>query len=218
MLERVEAAAQRAGHPVTLVAASKMNGTDHVRAAFEAGVRVFGENRVQELESKLREDAYRGASVHFIGHLQRNKVKNVTGRVDLIHSADSPELLRLIGKRASELGIRQDVLLEVNIGGEPSKSGAAPEAVEELAARCAGIPGVFVRGLMAIPPAGRGLEETRRYFEQMRNLFIDIGGKKYDNVSMDILSMGMSADFELAIACGANTVRVGSAIFGERHY
>ena len=145
-------------------------------------------------------------------------MKNVVGRVDLIESADSPELLLLIGKRAADLGITQDVLLEVNIGGEESKSGVSPEALPELVERAAEIPGICVRGLMTIPPNDINKQITCRYFDQMRKLFIDMGAKKYDNVTMSILSMGMSADFELAIAHGANMVRVGSAIFGERHY
>lgn len=218
IIERVELAAQRAGRPVTLVAASKMNGTAHVRAAFEAGIRAFGENRVQELELKRREGAYDGAAVHFIGHLQRNKVKNVAGQVDLIESVDSPELLELIGRRASELGIVQDILLEVNIGREASKSGVQVESLPELVEKAAQIPSVFVRGLMTIPPNTGDLAETSRYFQTMYNLFVDMSGKKYDNVTMSILSMGMSADFETAIACGANMVRVGSAIFGARSY
>ena len=218
ILARVNTAAQRAGHEAVLVAASKMNDPERVRAAFDGGVRQFGENRVQELESKLAANAYDGAAAHFIGHLQKNKVKAVAGRVALIQSADSPELLRLIGKRAGELGLVQDVLLEVNIGREASKSGVLPEALQELAAEAAEIPGIFVRGLMTIPPAGEEKEKTVQYFEQMRKLFIDIGAKKYDNVCMCILSMGMSADFEEAIACGANMVRVGTAIFGQRYY
>ncbi len=218
VIERVNEASAGAGVPVTLVAASKMNDAPRVRAAFEGGIRFFGENRVQELEEKLAENAYDGAAVHLIGHLQKNKVKNVVGRVDLIESADSPELLRLIGKRAADMGITQNVLLEVNIGGEESKSGVSPEALPELVEQAAEIPGIFVRGLMTIPPNDINKQITCRYFEQMRKLFIDMGAKKYDNVTMSILSMGMSADFELAIAHGANMVRVGSAIFGERHY
>lgn len=218
VLERAAIAAERAGHEVTVVAASKMNDTRAVRAAYDAGIRFFGENRVQELEVKLSENAYAGASLHFIGRLQKNKVKNVVGRVDLIESADSAELLRLIGKKAVELGTSQDVLLEVNIGREEAKSGVAPEGLPGLVEEAAQIDGIFVRGLMAIPPVETKKEKTERYFEQMRKLFIDMSAKKYDNVTMSILSMGMSADFELAIACGANMVRVGSAIFGERHY
>lgn len=219
VLERVEAAALRAGTgKVTLVAASKQNDAARVREAVEAGIRAFGENRVQELEDKLSARAYEGAELHFIGRLQNNKVKYVAGKVDLVQSADSPKLVSLIGKRASELGSVQDILLEVNIGAEASKSGVAPEELDELAAFAGGTPGVRVLGLMAIPPAGIGITETIRYFHQMRNLFVDMGGKKYDNVTMSILSMGMSADFEEAILCGANMVRVGTAIFGKRAY
>lgn len=218
ILARVEAAAQRAGHPVTLVAASKMNDAARVRAAFEAGVRAFGENRVQELEEKYTRGAYAGAALHFIGHLQKNKVKNVVGKADLIESVDSLELLELIGRRAQVLGITQRVLLEVNIGREPSKTGAMPEALPAMAAAASSIPGVEVLGLMTIPPNTGDREKTIQYFGQTRNLFVDMRAKKYDNVTMSILSMGMSADFEDAIACGANMVRVGSAIFGQRHY
>lgn len=219
VLERVRAASQKAGGgEVTLVAASKQNDAARVREAFMAGVREFGENRVQELEDKLSANAYEGARVHLIGHLQRNKVKFVAGKVDLIQSVDSKELASLIGKRALELGSVQDVLLEVNIGGEESKSGVTPEGLDELAAFAGETPGIRVLGLMSIPPAGAEIAETIGYFRKMRNLFVDMSGKKYDNVTMSILSMGMSADFEEAILCGANMVRVGSAIFGKRYY
>lgn len=218
ILERAALAGERAGHAVSVVAASKMNDADNVRAAFDAGIRCFGENRVQELEAKLAQGAYDGAAVHFIGHLQRNKVKNVVGRVDLIESADSPELLRLIGRRAVELHIVQRVLLEVNIGGEAAKSGVAPELLPQLVEEAARTPGIAVLGLMTVPPNTGDREETRRFFTKMRNLFVDMSGKKYDNVTMSILSMGMSADFEDAIDCGANMVRIGSAIFGPRRY
>lgn len=219
VLERVDAAARRAGaEKVTLVAASKQNDAARVREAFDAGVRAFGENRVQEMEDKLSAHAFEGAKLHFIGHLQRNKVKNVAGRVDLIESVDSPELIALIGRRAIERGTVQDILLEVNIGGEAAKSGVTPEETDTLAAIAGGTPGIRVLGLMAIPPAGAPRQETLGYFRQMYNLFVDMRDKKYDNVDMRILSMGMSADFEDAILCGANMVRVGSAIFGKRFY
>ncbi len=218
VLERAKLASERAGHAVTVVAASKMNSAGHVREAFEAGIRAFGENRVQELEEKLAQNAYEGAAVHFIGHLQKNKVKNVVGRVDLIESVDSPELLRLIGRRAEALGIVQDVLLEVNIGRETTKSGADAGDIPALIDEAAKIPSVRVLGLMAIPPNSGDNEKTAVFFEEMRKLFVDMGAKKYDNISMCILSMGMSADFETAIAHGANLVRVGSAIFGQRDY
>ncbi len=219
VLERAKNAAVRAGVPeVTVVAASKMNDANRVHRAFDAGIRYFGENRAQELEEKLREGAFEGAKIHFIGHLQRNKVKALVGRVDMIESVDSFELVDLISDRAQALGTVQPALIEVNIGGEAAKSGVAPEGLEELLAYADKKPGISVRGLMAIPPAGAGNDGTFRYFEQMRKLFVDMRAKKYDNVTMSVLSMGMSADFETAIACGANMVRVGSAIFGERHY
>lgn len=218
VLERAGDAARRAGHEVTLVAASKMNDAGRVREAFDAGIRAFGENRVQEMEEKARAGAYEGAALHFIGHLQRNKVKNVVGRADLIESVDSPELLELIGRRAQALGIIQKVLLEVNIGREPTKTGALPEDIPALADAAGRISGIQVLGLMTIPPNTGERGKTVRYFELTHNLFVDMSAKKYDNVTMSILSMGMSADFEEAIACGANMVRVGSAIFGRRAY
>ncbi len=221
VLERVAKASLSAGLPeggVTIVAASKMNGLDAVREAYGAGVRSFGENRVQELEEKLKQGAYNGAALHFIGHLQRNKVKNLVGRVELIQSVDSTELIRLIGARADAQGITQRVLLEVNIAGEESKSGVPPHKLPELLDAAEETAGIRVCGLMAIPPAGLEVRETMLYFARMRKLFIDSGEKKYDNSSMDILSMGMSADYEEAILCGANMVRVGTAIFGRRSY
>ena len=221
VMERVAKAAEAAGRSagdVTLVAASKMNDAQRVREAYAAGIRAFGENRVQEMEEKLVLDAYAGAELHFIGHLQRNKVKNVVGKAQLIHSVDSPELIKLISERAEKLGIVQDVLIEVNIGGEESKSGIRPEQTDELLALASGFKGIFVKGLMTIPPVSDDASKTIRYFDAMTKLFIDMSAKKYDNVIMKILSMGMSADFEEAIRAGSNLVRVGTAIFGRRIY
>ena len=211
-------AAGRAPGDIRLVAASKMNSADRVREAIAAGVRACGENRAQELEEKLAQNAYDGAEVHFIGHLQRNKVKNVTGRVSLIQSVDSPTLMEMISDRAEKLGIIQDVLIEVNIGGEDAKSGAEPGFARELAARAGDFPALRVRGLMCIPPFEPDMSAVKNYFDKMYNLFVDIRDKKYDNTDMSILSMGMSGDYRQAIACGANMVRVGTAIFGMRHY
>lgn len=213
---RIEAAA--GGRRVLLVAASKMNGADRVREAVAAGVDACGENRVQELVEKRAAGAYEGAGLHFIGHLQRNKVKYLVGSVGLIESVDSVELLGDISARAQRLGVVQDVLLEVNIAGELSKSGVSPERLPELLDSAAAQEGLRVRGLMAIPPISVIPGASRPYFARMYELFVDIGGKKYDNTSMDFLSMGMSGDFEDAIAEGANMVRVGSAIFGARDY
>lgn len=208
----------RSPESVALVAATKMNGADRVREAIEAGIDAAGENRVQELLEKNSLRAYDGTDIHFIGHLQKNKVKNVVGLCSLIQSVDSSELMGLISKRADALGIRQDVLIEVNIGGEAAKSGVRPEEAEELMASAGKFKGIFVRGLMTIPPVSEKEGGNRVYFQKMYKLFVDIGSKKYDNVSMDFLSMGMSGDFRDAILEGSNMVRVGTAIFGARHY
>ena len=213
---RIEAAAQ--GRRVLLVAASKMNDAARVREAVAAGVDACGENRVQELVEKNAQGAYTGRPLHFIGHLQKNKIKYLVGVADLIESVDSAELLTLIDRRAEKLDVVQDVLLEVNIGREEAKSGLAPEDVVKTVEFAVPLAHVRVRGLMAIPPAADSPDKTRPYFAAMRELFIDIAEKKYDNTPMDFLSMGMSGDFEAAIAEGANMVRVGSAIFGARDY
>ena len=173
---------------------------------------------MQELLEKNAQGAYAGAPLHFIGHLQKNKVKYLVGTADLIESVDSVELLRMIDARARKLGVTQDVLLEVNIGGEAAKSGFEPSALPEALEISGEFSSLKVRGLMAIPPVAEASGASRPYFARMRELFIDIGAKKYDNVSMDFLSMGMSGDFEDAIREGANVVRVGSAIFGPRNY
>ena len=212
------AAAGREAGEILLVAATKMNSADRVREAIAAGVDICGENRVQEMLEKNAQGAYEGAPLHFIGHLQKNKVRQVVGLASLIHGADSIALLEAISREACKRGIRQDVLLEVNIGAEPSKSGFAPEEIPAALEEAAGFGGIFVRGLMAIPPICTSPDENRPFFLAMRKLFVDNGRKKYDNVSMDFLSMGMSGDFAEAIACGANMVRVGTAIFGPRDY
>ena len=217
----IAAAAEKAGRrpeDIYLVAASKMNDSCRVREAIAAGIRICGENRVQEMVEKQAQGAYEGAELHFIGHLQKNKVKQVVGLASLIQSADSLELIRLIDKTALSRGIVQDILLEVNIGAEASKSGFSPEELPSALDSIARLDAVRVRGLMTIPPICSSRQEIEPYFVQMKQLFIDICGKKYDNIRMDFLSMGMSADYETAIACGANMVRVGSAIFGKRIY
>lgn len=214
----IAAALQGADRAVLLVAATKMNDAAAVRAAIAAGVDACGENRVQELEEKDAQGAYAGCAKHFIGHLQRNKVNKVVGRVDLIESVGSAELLELIARRAAALGIRQEVLLEVNIGGEAQKSGVSPAEVPAMLEKAGNLPGIFLRGLMCVPPVQEKPGDNRRYFAAMRQLFVDNSVKKYDNVSMDFLSMGMSDDYPDAVAEGANMVRVGSAIFGPRNY
>ena len=217
----MEAAALACGRDpgeIKLCAATKMNDADAVRQAIAAGVDCCGENRVQELTQKLSENAYQGAPVHFIGHLQTNKVKQVVGKVDLIQSVDSLRLLRAIDAEAARQGIRQDILLEVNIGNEESKSGFLAEELEEILEKIAEYPNVCVKGLMAIPPISHFSGENLQFFQKMRQLSVDIREKINDNVAVDCLSMGMSDDFTDAIACGSTMIRVGTAIFGARDY
>ena len=210
-------AAGRRPEDITLVAATKVQTSDTIRAAIAAGITVCGENRVQEFNAHWADNAYEGARVHFIGHLQKNKVKYLVGKVDLIESVDSLELLETIARRAERMGIVQDVLIEVNIGAEESKSGVEPERAEELVRAAASLEGVRARGLMAIPPAEGLIMGNYRYFSDMHQLFVDIQQKTYDNKnSIDCLSMGMSHDFAQAIACGATQVRIGTALFGAR--
>ncbi|MGI5978189.1 MAG: YggS family pyridoxal phosphate-dependent enzyme [Oscillospiraceae bacterium] len=218
---RVAAAARAAGRDpaeITLVAATKMNDAEKVREAIAAGIRVCGENRVQELREKNEAGAYTGASLHFIGTLQKNKVKYLVGVCDLIESVSSVELLECISERAQKRGLVQDVLLEINIAGEASKSGLDPSLLPAVLEKAGALSGIRVRGLMAIPPIAVEKGENRAWFARMHQLFVDNSAKKYDNISMDFLSMGMSGDFEDAIAEGANIVRVGTAIFGARPY
>ena len=217
-IERAAIAAGRDPGEILLVGATKMNDADRVREAIRAGLPCCGENRVQELLEKNEAGAYAGADLHFIGTLQKNKAKYLVGLVSLIHSVDSEELMKEISRQAQKRGIVQDILLEVNTGGEASKSGFAPGELVRALERAGEFPGIFVRGLMTIPPICQKPEENLPYFDLLRQLFIDNGEKKYDNVRMDFMSMGMSGDYEAAIACGANMVRVGTAIFGHRIY
>lgn len=203
---------------VTLVAATKMNDADRVRAARACGIDAAGENRVQELLTKYDEGAYGDTPLHFIGTLQTNKVKYLVGKTALIESVGSVRLGRAIAKEAAKHGLRQDILVEVNIGREAAKSGIDPGEAGEAVALLAQEPSLHVCGLMAIPPISDGSGKNNRYFAEMQQLFVDISAKKYDNVDMGVLSMGMSADYADAIAYGANMVRVGSAIFGARRY
>ena len=217
-IAKAAVASGRRPEDVLLVAATKMNDSARVREAIAAGVDICGENRVQELIEKNAQHAYDGVPLHFIGHLQKNKVKNVVGTVQLIQSADSIPLLEAIDKCAAAKGLVQDVLLEVNIGRENSKSGFFEDEVSSALLRAASFGNVRVRGLMTIPPVSSFPQKNYDFFITMKQLFIDNGQKKYDNVVMDFLSMGMSGDYAEAVACGANMVRVGSAIFGPRIY
>jgi pyridoxal phosphate enzyme (YggS family) len=206
--EKIAAAARQAGREpseVTLVAATKVQTSDTIRQAIAAGVTICGENRVQEMTAHLDDDAYAGAALHFIGHLQTNKVRQVVG------------LLEAIEAQAAKLELVQDILLEVNIGGEASKSGISPEELSALAAQAVGSPHVRLRGLMAIPPVAAGPDGNRPFFTKMRQLYVDIRSQMDDNkTSFDCLSMGMSGDFEDAVREGATLVRVGTALFGPR--
>ena len=217
----IRAAAIAAGRDpdsILLCAATKMNDADRVRQAIEAGVDLCGENRVQELTQKLSENAYTGVPIHFIGHLQTNKVRQVVGKVDLIQSVDSERLLKAIDREAARQGIRQNVLLEVNIGEEESKSGFSCEDILPVAARAGEFPNICIKGLMAIPPIAHNSGENIKFFQKMFQLSVDIKDKIDDNVMVDCLSMGMSGDYADAIASGSTMVRVGTAIFGARNY
>ena len=218
---KMDAAAIAAGRDpkeILLCAATKMNAADAVREAIRAGVALCGENRVQELTAKQKENAYEGAPVHFIGHLQTNKVKQVVGKVDLIQSVDSLRLLKAIDAEAAKQGLVQKILLEVNVGEEESKGGFALSEVLPLLEQISDFPHIFVCGLMAIPPISQKKGDNRKFFQKMLQLSVDITEKKYDNVLVNCLSMGMSDDFEDAISCGSTMIRVGTAIFGKRNY
>lgn len=207
----------RTGADITLVGASKMNDAAACREAIAAGIDVLGENRVQEMTQKLAENAYDGVPLHFIGHLQRNKVKQVVGKAALIQSVSSTALLDEIEKNAEKLGIVQDILLEVNIGGEEAKSGFAPGALNEAACYAKTLPHVRVLGLMTIPPVETEPHENMPLFARMKALYVDINKNIYDN-KLKYLSMGMSGDYAEAIEAGSNMIRVGTAIFGARNY
>ena len=218
---RIDAAAIAAGRDpkeIKLCAATKMNDADAVRQAIAAGVDLCGENRVQELVAKQKENAYEGVPVHFIGVLQTNKVKQVVGKVDVIQSVDRLNLLQAIQKEAAKQGIIQDIFLEVNVGGEESKSGFAPGEVLPLLEHIGEFPNIFIRGLMAIPPISKKIGDNRKFFQEIFQLSVDISAKKYDNVLVECLSMGMSDDFEDAVSCGSTMIRIGTAIFGARDY
>ena len=219
--ENIERAAQSVGKTasdITFLAATKTVDADVINHAISLGLRYIGENRVQELLSKYDSYDLDHASLQFIGHLQTNKVRQIVGKVDLIQSVDSVKLAKEISRCSEKLGITTDILLEVNIGREENKSGVMPENLPDLLDQVKDIPAVKVRGLMAIPPICENAQENCKFFDNMRNIFLDIGSKNIDNISMDILSMGMSDDYEEAIRCGANMVRVGSALFGARYY
>lgn len=209
--------AQREPKEVTLIAVSKTKPVEMLKEAYEAGCRDFGENKVQELMDKY-EVMPKDIRWHMIGHLQRNKVKYLVGKVYLIHSVDSFRLAEEVSREAVKKGVDVNVLVEVNVAGEASKFGTACEETLDLVRKIAGLPRVFVKGLMTIAPYVENSEENRQYFVNLRKLSVDIKKQNIDNVSMEVLSMGMTGDYEVAVEEGATCIRVGTGIFGERTY
>lgn len=219
--EKIAEAAMKAGKTrgdITFLSATKTVEPEYINYAISLGLSYIGENKVQELLSKYDQYNLENCSLQFIGHLQSNKVRQIVGKVDLIQSIDSMKLAKEVSKCSLKNNITSDILVEVNIGKEENKSGVMPEMLEELVEEISTLPAVNVKGLMTIPPICEKKDEIRRYFEKMNRLFLDISSKKLDNVSMDILSMGMSSDYYEAILEGANMVRIGSALFGNRIY
>lgn len=219
--EKIEKAAALSGRKradIVLCAASKTRTFDEISESAKYGIDMFGENHAQELEANFDSGAYLGKPASFIGHLQTNKVKDIIKRVELIHSIDSLRLAYEAEKQAERADCETDILLEINIAGEKSKSGFSPEEVIEAIYEIAELPRIHIRGLMSIPPICEDNTKNRKYFSKLNNMFLDIGTKKIDNSSMDILSMGMSDDFDVAIAEGSTLVRIGTALFGKRKY
>ena len=218
--QKIDEACKRSGRSpedVILIAVSKTKPIADLKEAYAAGARDFGENKVQEIIDKypeLPEDA----RFHMIGHLQRNKVKYIVDKVYMIHSVDSLRLAEEISKEAVKKGVEVQILVEVNIAQEETKFGIGKEEALSLVEQIAKLPGVQVKGLMTIAPFVSNPEENREFFQKMKQLSVDISQKNIDNVSMDILSMGMTGDYEVAVEEGATYVRVGTGIFGERNY
>lgn len=219
--ERIAEAAQKVGKSrddITFLAATKTVESEIINHAINLGLDHIGENKVQELLSKYDSYNLEKCSLQFIGHLQTNKVRQIVDKVDLIQSVDSVKLANEIAKQSIKLNKITDILVEVNIGREENKSGVYPENLEELLCEISKIEGISVKGLMTIPPICDNKHKISKYFNNMHNIFIDISQKKLDNISMTILSMGMSADYYEAILEGANMVRIGSSLFGARDY
>ena len=217
---KICAACERAGRKreeVTLIAVSKTKPVEMLEACMENGITVFGENKVQELCGKY-EVLPKNLHWHMIGHLQRNKVKYLTDKVDLIHSVDSLRLAEAISEDAVKKGVNVNILIEVNVAEEDSKFGLKTEETEKLVREIASLPNVSIQGLMTIAPYTAVPEENRPIFRTLKQLSVDIDSKNIDNVSMNVLSMGMTGDYEVAIEEGATFVRVGTGIFGERDY
>ena len=216
----IQAACDKAGRDrseVTLVAVSKTKPVSDLMEAYDAGIRVFGENKVQELVEKM-EKMPGDIHWHMIGHLQRNKVKYIVGKVDLIHSVDNTELAEEINRRADKAGVLQDILIEVNIADEETKFGIAREKVRDFYVNISKLPYVNVRGVMCIAPYVVDPEQNRHYFADLRKIFVDITNNIVDNNRVDIMSMGMTGDYQVAVEEGATLIRVGTGIFGARNY
>lgn len=221
VLSNVQEAAIKAGRKpddVRLMAVTKTVESVYINKVLDLGADLIGENRVQEFLGKKDELDLNGVEKHLIGHLQTNKVKQIVGEVDMIESVDSVHLAKEISKVSAKKDIITNILLEVNVGKEESKSGIYLEGLNELVSEVAEMDNIKIKGLMTIPPICDSEAEVSKYFESMYQTFIDIKNKKIDNVDMDILSMGMSHDYEAAVKNGSNIVRVGSAIFGARKY
>lgn len=221
IVENIANAAVKSGRKpddITFLAATKTVDPEFINYAVSLGLKFIGENKVQELLSKYDRYNLDNCNLHFIGHLQTNKVRQIVGKVKMIQSVDSIKLATEISKQSLKNDLVTDILVEVNIGREENKSGVMPENLEELLHGISLLEGVSVNGLMAIPPICENEQKIRGYFQNMRNLFIDISDKKIDNIRMGILSMGMSGDYQEAILEGANLVRIGSSLFGERIY
>ncbi len=218
--EKIAKACERVGRKreeVTLIAVSKTKPVAAIKEAMEYGTTHFGENKVQEIMDKY-EAISESLNWHMIGHLQRNKVKYIVDKVVLIHSVDSLRLAEQINEEAKKKNVIAKILIEVNMAGEESKFGVKPEETLSLIEQIALLTNVKIMGLMTIAPYVENGEENRIYFQKMRQLNIDIKSKNIDNVCMDILSMGMTGDYEVAVEEGATMVRVGTGIFGERNY
>ena len=218
--QKIQAACRRAGRDaseVTLIAVSKTKPLEMIREAYAAGMREFGENKPQEMRDKAKE-LENPVKWHMIGSLQTNKIKYVVGTACLIHSVDSVALAAAIEKEAAKKELVMDILLEVNMAKEESKHGLMEEDVRPAVLEIAKMSHLRVRGLMTVAPYTENAEENRIYFRKMKELLVDIRSKNIDNVFMDILSMGMSSDYEVAIEEGATMVRIGTGIFGERIY
>lgn len=217
--ERIENACIRCGRDpseITLIGVTKTHGPDMINEGIAAGLKDIGENRVQEITEKY-DSIDKSAKIHLIGHLQTNKVKYIADKVSMIHSVDSVKLAKEISDKAVKCGRVMDILIQLNISGEESKSGISPEELDGLLEQIKELKGVFVRGLMTIPPLELGdMNKSREIFSSLNKIYIDKRAKIYDNIKMDVLSMGMSNDFEIAIEEGSTMVRVGRAIFGER--